>query len=59
LIDVNGDRVMGVWRLADGKLESNKQFAARIEIPYQPPEEYVLQAIAEPLDDPNRSVSSQ
>jgi hypothetical protein len=59
LIDVNRDRVSGVWRLTDGKLESNKQYAARIEIPYQPPEEYVLTVIAEPLDVPNGLILGQ
>jgi len=59
LIDVNRDRVMGVWRLTDGKLESDKQFGTRIEIPYQPPDEYVLHAIAEPLDDPNTLILGQ
>ncbi|MCC7421495.1 MAG: hypothetical protein IT428_14520 [Planctomycetaceae bacterium] len=53
LIDVEKDGVAGKWTLTDGVLQSPKEFGARIEIPYQPPEEYRLTVIAEPLDEPN------
>lgn len=43
----------GAWTLTDGKLESPKQYGARIEIPHHPPTEYRLIAIVEPLDPPN------
>lgn len=43
----------GAWTRADGRLESPKQYGARIELPYEPPAEYRLTAIVEPLDEPN------
>lgn len=43
----------GSWKLADGRLESPKQFGARLELPYEPPAEYRLTLIVEPLDEPN------
>jgi hypothetical protein len=53
LIQPDRDRVLGDWKLVNGLLESPKAFGARLEIPYEPPAEYVLQIIAEPLDAPN------
>ena len=53
LVDVAKDRVSGDWIAADGKLESPKAYGTRIELPYEPPEEYELLVIAEPLDEPN------
>ncbi len=44
---------VGEWSREAGKLESPRQFGARIELPYSPPEEYRLTAIVEPLDKPN------
>jgi len=43
----------GEWAKTEGKLVSPKQFGARLELPYSPPEEYRLLLIVEPLDDPD------
>jgi hypothetical protein len=59
LIRTDRDRVSGVWTQQDGHLESNKQYGARIEISYEPPAEYVLTAIVEPLDEPNGLILGQ
>ncbi len=59
LVDPQRDRVSGDWKMQDGRLECNKQYGARIEIPYQPPREYVMTVIAEPLDDPNGLIIGQ
>lgn len=53
LVDVKRDHVSGQWALVNGNLESPKQNGARIEAPYQPPSEYRLTVIAEPLDAPD------
>jgi hypothetical protein len=53
LVDVKQDHVAGDWTLEDGRLTSPRQYGARIELPYAPPEEYELTIIAEPLDEPN------
>ena len=53
LIKPDRDQVQGEWSLTSGLLKSPKEFGARLEIPFQPPEEYELQVIAEPLDEPN------
>ncbi len=58
-VDPQRDRVSGDWTMKDGRLESNKQYGARIEIPYEPPREYVMTVIAEPLDDPNGLIIGQ
>jgi len=58
-IDPARDRVSGEWSRVEGRLESNKQYGARIEIPFRPPEEYVLTAIVEPLDEPNGLILGQ
>lgn len=59
LVNPRRDRVSGDWEMHDGRLESSKQYGARIEIPYQPPREYVMTVIAEPLDDPNGLIIGQ
>jgi len=59
LVDPARDRVAGQWTVTAGHLKSNKQYAARIELPYQPPEEYVLTTIVEPLDEPNGLILGQ
>jgi hypothetical protein len=59
MVDPQRNRVAGQWTRRDGRLESNKQYGARIEIPYQPPDEYVLTAIVEPLDEPNGLILGQ
>jgi hypothetical protein len=59
LVDPERDRVSGQWTGSEGRLESNKQYGARIEIPYQPPAEYVMTAVVEPLDEPNGLIVGQ
>ena len=59
LFDVERDAVSGKWQRADDRLESNKQYGARIELPYRPPDEYLLTVIAEPLDEPNGLILGQ
>lgn len=59
LVDPHRNRVAGDWKMQNGRLESNKQYGARIEIPYQPPREYVMTVIAEPLDEPNGLIIGQ
>ncbi len=53
LLDPDQHAVAGQWSFNQQRLESPKAFGARIEIPYQPPAEYQLRAIVEPLDEPN------
>jgi hypothetical protein len=53
LMDTKRDQVQGTWTLENHTLESPKEYGARLEIPFQPPEEYELQVIAEPLDAAN------
>ncbi|HQU41220.1 MAG TPA: hypothetical protein PK867_00350, partial [Pirellulales bacterium] len=38
MVDVQRDGVSGDWTLGEGRLTSPKEFGARIELPYQPPE---------------------
>ncbi len=59
MIDEQRDRVAGEWRRQEGRIESPKQYGARLEIPYQPPEEYQLTVVAEPLDDANGLILGQ
>jgi hypothetical protein len=59
LVDPKRDQVAGQWTAAAGRLESNKQYGARLQLPYQPPQEYVLTAIVEPLDEPNGLILGQ
>lgn len=58
-IDVARDTVQGKWTLQDGVLESPSAFGARIEIPYEPPAEYRMIAVVEPLDEPNALILGQ
>ncbi len=53
LVDVAKDQVSGEWQRDGAHLLSPKQYGARLELPYQPPDEYELTVIAEPLDEPN------
>ncbi|HRX79590.1 MAG TPA: hypothetical protein P5307_11050 [Pirellulaceae bacterium] len=53
LVDVEECWKLGEWTKEAGELVSPKQFGARIELPYSPPEEYRLKVIVEPLDKPN------
>lgn len=59
LVDVTKDRVSGEWTSEDGKLVSPKALGSRIELPYQPPDEYELVVITEPLDEPNGLILGQ
>ncbi len=59
LIDLKRDRVAGDWMLEDGRLDSPKQYGARIELPTDAPAEYRLVVIAEPLDQPNGLILGQ
>lgn len=59
LVDPAKDQVSGEWSKADAKLTSPKAYGARIELPYQPPDEYELVVIAEPLDEPNGLILGQ
>jgi hypothetical protein len=58
-IDVDRDAVSGMWKLADGRLESPKQYGARIDLPQDVPDEYLLTVIVEPLDEPNGLILGQ
>jgi len=40
MIDLKKDVISGEWKLQEGKLVSDGSSLARIEIPYEPPEEY-------------------
>ncbi|MBI5395194.1 MAG: hypothetical protein HZA91_07870, partial [Verrucomicrobia bacterium] len=40
MIDPTKDRVGGTWNMQAGNLTSGNQSAARMEIPYEPPDEY-------------------
>ncbi len=53
LVDVSKDKVSAEWQKESAQLLSPKAFGARLELPYQPPDEYELTVIAEPLDEPN------
>lgn len=53
LVDVEKDQVSGQWQKEGNQLLSPKGLGARIELPYQPPDEYELTVIAEPLDEPH------
>ncbi|MBS0206351.1 MAG: hypothetical protein JSS49_25970 [Planctomycetes bacterium] len=59
LVDLEQDPVQGQWSRDQTVLASSKTPGARIELPYQPPEEYELVVIAEPLDDPNGLILGQ
>ena len=59
MVDVDKDQVSGTWTRDKSVLQSPKIFGARLELPYQPPEEYELVVIAEPLDEPNGLILGQ
>ncbi len=59
LVDPEKDGVSGQWTKGEGGLTSPKQYGARIELPYSPPEEYDLTTIVEPLDEPNGLILGQ
>jgi len=57
LADPGRDAVAGRWRREEreggGVIVADKDFGARLEIPFRPPEAYRLTVIAEPLDEPH------
>lgn len=59
LVDPEKDRVQGKWGRDKSILESSKTPGARVELPYQAPEEYELVVVAEPLDEPNGLILGQ
>lgn len=59
LIDIKRDQVSGQWSLSDERLVSPKEYGARLQLPYQPPAEYRMTVIAEPLDEPNGLILGQ
>ncbi|WP_166823386.1 hypothetical protein [Thalassoroseus pseudoceratinae] len=59
LIDPTSCWQNGMWSLAEGRLLGPKQFGARLQLPYVPPEEYRLTVIVEPLDPPNGLILGQ
>ncbi len=59
LVRVDQDAVSGEWTMENGILTSPKAYGARIELPYQPPAEYDLTAIVEPLDEPSGLILGQ
>jgi len=45
IIEPARDSVAGTWRMQDGALVAEKALFGRIEIPYQPPQEYDLRVV--------------
>ncbi len=58
-IDVQALAVAGDWQFKDHQLTSPKQFGARFELPTKLPDEYRLNVIAQPLDNPNGLILGQ
>lgn len=56
LIDPRRDAVSGDWSRHPAHLEAPRQHGARIEIPYKPPDDYVVTAIVTPLDEPGELI---
>jgi hypothetical protein len=59
LIDLDQGPLADGWTVDDGRLVGPKHYGARIEVPYEPPAEYRLTVIAEPLDEPNGLILGQ
>ena len=59
LVDVEKDSVSGKWSREEQTIVSPKAYGARLQIPFEPPEEYELVVIAEPLDEPNGLILGQ
>jgi hypothetical protein len=53
LIDPARDSVAGTWKLERGELRGGGAEAARIQIPYAPPDEYDLTIVAEQISGAN------
>lgn len=58
-VDVTRDTVAGQWKRDGGAVESNKQFGARLELPFEPPAEYQLAVTVRPLDAPHGLILGQ
>lgn len=58
IIDVEQGLTDG-WEFQENRLVAPKQADARIEVPYEPPAEYRLTVVAEPLDEPNGLILGQ
>lgn len=43
----------GDWSQQNDRLQSPKAYGARLQLPFEPPQEYRLTAIVQPLDEPN------
>jgi len=50
MIDINKDVVSGKWKMQDGKLVCEASNMSRLELPYQPSEEYDFQVKFTPQD---------
>lgn len=59
LINLDETPHTGEWDIRDGRLLAPRHAAARVEIPYEPPAEYRLTVIAEPLDAANGLILGQ
>lgn len=59
LIDLDQGPLADGWTMEDERLVAPKHYGARIEIAYEPPTEYRLTVIAEPLDEPNGLILGQ
>lgn len=59
LVDLDKDQIQGKWSRDKSILESSKTPGARVELPYQAPEEYELVVVAQPLDEPNGLILGQ
>ncbi len=57
-IDPERDAVRGAWTLIDGRLHAPRGYGARLELS-EPPPEYELTVIAEPLDEPDGLILGQ
>ena len=59
LIRPDSDAVSGEWKSEGGAILSPQRSGARIEVPYEPPAEYRMVAVVEPLDEPNALILGQ
>jgi hypothetical protein len=59
IADVETCWCVGQWSRDGDRLLSPKQYGARLELPYSPPDEYRLVLIVEPLDEPDGLILGQ
>ncbi len=59
LVDVDRQTINGTWKRDGSAIESNKQFGARLELPFEPPAEYQMTYTVRPLDAPNGLILGQ